>query len=279
MALNDLNMNTATDQDTDDEFGDVKDELRTRFELLPDEIKKLITDDQYQTQLFNIAKEKKLTYDELGTLERETTMVLLGMTKPTDYRDELQVELKKNDAEVDALVASVNDQVFKPIRASLEKLYETKKEPGDFAAETAPLSSPADTSVPIKTETVNPIPTTPAPSLTSSEKNVLEKTGVILSDAPKVSSPAPTVGSLPGRDDLLKSIENPPKTQPMINIVADKLKNAAPAIPAVKTTDYTVQKPVTPAPSAATPMTAPASTPMSAPATPPGKDPYREPVE
>ena len=256
------------------DFSDVDIELRQRFELLPDDIRSAIMDTGYQQKLFDIAKAQKLTYEELGILETETTMVLLGMTKPADYRDELQSELKKNDAEIDQVVAQVNEKVFAPIRASLEKLYSAKREPGDyagvdpFAVSDAPVAAAAPLAAPVRAETVNPIPAAPAPSLTSNEKSVLEKTGVILSDAPRAPLAAsPLVGSLPNRDDLLKSIENPPKS-PVGNIVADKLAAAGPVIPAVKATDYSM-----PAKSAGVQPSVASAAPAAS-----KTDPYREPI-
>lgn len=256
------------------DFSDVEVELRQRFELLPDDIRSAIMDTGYQQKLFDIAKAQKLTYEELGILETETTMVLLGMTKPADYRDELQSELKKNDTEIDQVVAQVNEKVFAPIRVSLEKLYSAKREPGDyagvdpFAVSDAPVAVATPLAAPVRAETVNPIPAAPAPSLTSNEKSVLEKTGVILSDAPRAPLAAsPLVGSLPNRDDLLKSIENPPKS-PVGNIVADKLAAAGPVIPAVKATDYSM-----PAKSAGVQPSVASAAPAA-----PKTDPYREPI-
>src|SRR4051812_14523975 len=97
-----------------DPFEDIKKELATRFELLPPDLKQVIIDDKYQVQLFDIGKEKGLNFEELGSLEMETTMVLLGMIPPADYRDSIQIQLKKNDEEIDALVALVNERIFTP---------------------------------------------------------------------------------------------------------------------------------------------------------------------
>lgn len=122
----DNNKPQTTKDEEDRIFNDTEGEFRTRFELLPSELQQAITSSEFQTKLFEIAKKYKLTYDRLGKLEMETTMVLLGMTPPDEYRGEIerQIEIKGND--LDAVVHDVNEQVFKPIRESLMKLY--KKE-------------------------------------------------------------------------------------------------------------------------------------------------------
>ncbi len=243
----------------DDQFSDIRGELMSRFELLPDDIKKAITDDAYQTKLFTIAKEKKMTYEELGTMETETTMVLLGMTKPEDFRDELQLELKKNDAEIDALVKNINEQVFAPIRASLERVYAAKKEPIDYLTE-----SGVKTSETASVAASTPVPPPPAPTLSTQDKTVLAKTGVVISETPTLVAPI-QASQIPNRNDLMKGIENPQKSVP-IGIVANKLGAQGPAMP-TKTTDYSVLKGTATPPATGTATPPPART---------GPDPYRE---
>lgn len=282
-----------------DPFAETKNELASRFELLPEDIKAAIMDTGYQEKLFNLAKAQKLTYEELGVLETETTLVLLGMTKPADYRDELQQELKKNDPEIDAIVKAVNEQVFAPIRASLERVYSAQKDPADYVPESivtgqeekpaAPVFPPA--SAPVSTPAASPAPAmpapvaattpTPAPAMASSiarpavanpvpfpsrlntmEKSVLEKSGVVIA-APTAPAPQVPASEIPDRANLLASIENPSAIKP--NIVAEKLKTTGPVISATKTTDYSMPaKPIAPEVPAA-----PAK---------PYVDPYREPI-
>ena len=80
----------------EEKYANIQAELRTRFELLPEDLQNLIKSSEYQEKLFNIAKKYKWTYEQLGTLELETTMVLLGMTHPEKYADDLAKELNSN---------------------------------------------------------------------------------------------------------------------------------------------------------------------------------------
>jgi len=231
----DANVPDLAIDDPSDPFNDARRELRTRFELLPEELQKIIIDEGYQKNLFDIAKAQKLTYEELGTLEIETTMVLLGMVKPEDYRDQVQEQLKKNDPEIDALVKEVNEKIFAPINASLQKVYSAKREPIDYLKdEETPEAPAAQMPKPI----IPTPPPTPAPSLSSTDKSILEKTGVVITETPTVR--AATAAPMPSRTDLLKDIENPPKA-PAVNIVANKLGGSAPIMPP-KTTDYSMPK-------------------------------------
>lgn len=255
--------------DTDeDPWKDVRQEMRERFELLPKEIQSVLTSEEYERGIFELAKEQKLTYEEMGILEVETSMVLLGMTRPADYRDELQVQLKKNDPDIDTLVAAINTQVFDPVRSAIQKVFEAKKDPEDYLTEETPkvpqTGTPSRVTPPASAQPAVSVWTPkPAPTLSSAEKSVLASTGVVINDTPASSFQAqPT--AMPSRTDVLKGIENPPKAAP-VNIVADKLKTAGPVISSTKTTDYSLPK-VTP------------TAPVVQPATRPGVDPYREPI-
>ncbi len=254
-----------------DPMNDTKREIRTRFELLPADLQKVIIDDMYPATLLDISRKNNLTYEELGTLEIETTMVLLGMTKPADYRTELQEQLKKNDAEADTIVKDVNEKIFAPVRIHLEKLYSAAKDPADYLKTdvlekiTNPglvSEAPRPTQTPPAAQPISPT----APALTQQEKSVLEKTGVVINTPP----PAPIAPmTMPSRSDVLRGIENPPKA-PSIGMVGDKLKASTPVMPALKMTDYSVAKPVSPS---QTTQPAPSSSEKHA-----GPDPYREPI-
>ena len=261
-------------EDPNDPMNETKKEIRTRFELLPVELQKVIIDDSYQANLLDIARKNKLNYEELGTLEIETTMVLLGMTKPADYRDEVQEQLKKNDDEADALVKDVNEKVFAPVREQLEKLYTAQKDPAEYlkkdvlakvsnpemSAEALQVATQAQTPTPTASVAISPVVQTPAPSLTAQEKTVLEKTGVVLSP----SQPVPvstTPVTMPSRSEILKGIESPSSSTPSTGMIGGKLNTTAPVMPTMKVTDYSVPKPQ------------PAVPPKL-----PGADPYREPI-
>jgi len=98
-------------------------ELKARFELLPKELQDTITSSDYQMKLFELAKKYKLTYDKLGQLEVETTMVLLGMTPTEEYEEDLNEQLGINGEILSGLIKDINDQVFFPIREQLKKVY------------------------------------------------------------------------------------------------------------------------------------------------------------
>jgi hypothetical protein len=279
-SINDL-LKTASPSGQNDPFADVKAEMADRFTLLPEELQKVILGSNYQQQLFEIAKKHKMTFEELGTLELETTMVLLGMTRPEEYRDEIQIQLKKNESDIEALVKDINENVFTPVRGSLERVFTAKKDPIEFVNPEPTISdAPAmhmQPPAPVPAPAPTPIPT-PAPVsinilgdiLSPAEKTVLEKTGVILNDAPAIpeavqqsNNPiiAPATIS-PERNEMLHDIEFPPKSNPSIMPTIQ--------MPPVSMPDAV---PVTPQP-----IIPVATQPIAPPAQKNQGDPYREPI-
>ena len=238
------------------DFSDIESEMQTRYSLLPEDIQDLIISQEYQIALFEVSRDNKLTYDELAALTLEVTMVLLGFVKEVDFRDELLTRFNKDETTTDSIVKMVNEKIFTTVKISLDKVSNSVLEPADYIPESAatgiikkepvkiPVVSVPPTPTVSKTIPVQSIPATqpvaPAPALTSVEKSVLEKTGVILSDTPKAQVETTQKPEVLNRNDLLSQIENPAKTRP-VNIVANKLNSATPVM-APTTTDYSLVK-------------------------------------
>ena len=248
-------MNTNTNGvDVPDEL---QAEVKMRFELLPADIQQVIVDSNYAKSLFEIAKANHLTYPQLETMQLETFMALLGMNKPEEYRSFLQNEFKKTDAEMDIIISAINEQIFDPIKESMQKIYsdnpevEVPEEPeipeavgiepenNYFAGalNTAPEPEAVSTVIPIrKTQT-----SSTTAGLSSMETSVLGSAGVVLGDTQNnmgAVSQAETVVS--DRSDIMKGIENPIKS-PSATIIANKLSTSATLMPN-KTTDYSLPK-------------------------------------
>ncbi len=292
MAQDDIKLNIGANNNTaalpagldnvddNDPFSDVKKEMRTRFELLPEDVKSVILSSDYEMKLFNMAKAHKLTYEELGTLELETTMMLLGMTRASEFRDELQIELKKNDDEIESLVKDLNDQIFTTIRQSLDRMETARKEEGDYME---PVPNGSVVAAPYKEPSPAVVLSEKAPSarinlesetsISKDEHSVLASSGIEISPtAPHVEKQPMTAPTLNDREkvrsELLKDIQHSSglsvdvtKT-PSPSIIADKLSQAGPIIPS-KTTDYSIPK----------------APPIVPPAPPKSSDPYREPLD
>jgi hypothetical protein len=126
---------TQPTNEVDPVFAQIEGELKTRFELLPTELQQVILSSDYQMQLFEIAKKYKLSYEKLGQLELETTMVILGMTPPDEYKLDIAEQMGLTGEALDNVVLEINEKVFAPIREKLMMLYseEEVKKGEEFA--------------------------------------------------------------------------------------------------------------------------------------------------
>src|SRR3989344_4983600 len=98
--------------------------MKERYEVLPKEVQKAIMSSDYQNTLIELGKKHNLNIEQLGILERETTMVLFGVIKTSEYAGELTRELNIGGERTNKLVADVNEKVFLPIRESLKIMFE-----------------------------------------------------------------------------------------------------------------------------------------------------------
>ncbi|KKS44806.1 MAG: hypothetical protein UV08_C0015G0006 [Parcubacteria group bacterium GW2011_GWA2_42_18] len=98
--------------------------MKERYEVLPQEVQKAIMSSDYQNTLIELGKKHNLNIEQLGILERETTMVLFGVIKTSEYAGELTRELNIGGERTNKLVADVNEKVFLPIRESLKIMFE-----------------------------------------------------------------------------------------------------------------------------------------------------------
>lgn len=186
---------------------DTQRELRTRFELLPKELQDTIISSDYQMKLFELAKKYRLFYEELGQLELETTMVLLGITKPEEFAESLGEAIKKDMATtITPLTKEIDAQVFASIRPQLAALYAISETPREEIAtqqQNVPLSQELASKPPITmagatpiaiqfNQTPQPAPVTPvttpgttvAPVLEKHEDDALKSSGIEISATP-----------------------------------------------------------------------------------------------
>lgn len=157
--------NNTENQEAEQALSRLEGELKTRFDLLPTELQEVITSSDYQTKLFEIAKKYKLTYDKLGQLELETTMVLLGMTPPDEFKLDISEQLKVDDATINNIVKDLNDQIFTPIRQQLMGVYSPEAvEAGEKFANDVTMvqENPIAPKTPVATETPVIIKTNPS---------------------------------------------------------------------------------------------------------------------
>lgn len=94
--------------------------IKERFDALPKMIQEVILSTNYEETLLEIGKKYNLNVEQLGILERETTLVMMGLTPTKDFETELTRELNVDKIKGFQIVKDINEKVFLKIRELLK---------------------------------------------------------------------------------------------------------------------------------------------------------------
>lgn len=97
----------------------MNDKLRQQFEeqltYLPDINQQAMRSFDWATELISIGHGYGLHVDQLEDLQIETMLVMVGLTPPEKYQEELITRLALSPIEADRIIEEVNKRIFSPI--------------------------------------------------------------------------------------------------------------------------------------------------------------------
>lgn len=241
-----------------------------------------------QKELYTIAKEEKLSIEQMGKFEEVTNKIISGTIHPDQYEKMLESELGLTPEKAIELSNKTNEQVLLRMREEMKKAYPPQAQP-EPKIPTPPYKQELKAPAPIAPKPIVPntatsddqmftnsgveviqespipknLPTTEA--IIKEEEVMLGKDGVDIVE-PNIQTPTPPIQTSPTTEqDTLAGIENPSKSKThiisgeiperKINVVQDRLSK-----PTISLQSASDQSPVS-------------TTPTNS------KDPYREPIE
>jgi len=95
-----------------------------QIKQLPANIREAILSVDYKVKLQEITNRQRLLIDQAGKLETETTLVMLGLEPLSNYVDNIKEELQINETRAKEIALDISDNIFKPIRESLQQMYD-----------------------------------------------------------------------------------------------------------------------------------------------------------
>jgi hypothetical protein len=98
--------------------------IKEKFDALPQMVQEVILSSDYQNTLVKIGQQYNFNVEQMGILERETTMAMMGLTPLKDFEKELTRELNIDREKGANIVKDINEKVFLRIR-DLLKLMNT----------------------------------------------------------------------------------------------------------------------------------------------------------
>jgi hypothetical protein len=158
------------------------DNFGNSFNKLPNEVKEAIGQSDYQSKLYNIATEKKLSVEQMGALEEVTSKVLLGMINPDQYESELTSKLGLDASKTSEVVTSVNESVLKNIREILKSHWNDGKSREVSLEDEVPIPPYAQVKIPEAPKAEIQIPSAIGPELPSralkAESDIYHSAGI-----------------------------------------------------------------------------------------------------
>jgi hypothetical protein len=110
--------------------------IAEQMKTLPKDVLSAIVSVDYKTKLQEITHRQKLLIDQAGQLEIETTLVMIGLEPLSDFVANLQKGLNVPLLKAKEVAIDVSENIFKPIRESLQAMDLSLTEPaGDEQSE------------------------------------------------------------------------------------------------------------------------------------------------
>lgn len=131
------------------------DELTKKIQLrlaeLPLDIKQAVESSDLDKKIQGIGVKFQLHLDQLGGLEDETLLVMLGFENSENFIDKLIKSMSLPRTQAEAIAAEINREIFTPIRESLKKISAPSQ-----ASQTPPPAQNTPAAIP-------PVPLAPHP--------------------------------------------------------------------------------------------------------------------
>lgn len=169
-------------------------EIQKKYNTLPPNVKEVYESAETAEALQQIGKEHGLMLDKLGELADETGLIILGLTHPKDYINNLAERLSIEKEEAKNIAEKVNQKVFQKIREELKKMHGIE----EATETTPPIKMPEAIKPPIikpeiKTEEKpKATPPTALPKMPTPNINA-----PLIAPASQPDSPAPKIEVMP----------------------------------------------------------------------------------
>ncbi len=142
------------------------------MDKLPPYIRESLKHIPWASEILNIGRKYGIHVDDMGTLQLETMMVLVGIVHPNEYPKALEHELHIPPDTIAGIVHDVNEKILKTIRQELISFIEQKNNETEQIFEKTGIELDPEGTPTVQREI--PTSTTFAPM----EKDILEHSGV-----------------------------------------------------------------------------------------------------
>lgn len=132
-------------------------EIQERFEELPADVQHAIQSTDMAAALTAFGGAHNLHVDQMGALEDEALLVMLGFTSPAAFPARLRAALNVSEADAAAIAGEISERLFMPIRDSMRTYIEARLKKQAAGEKNAPPPSQ-----PPAVRTPPPVPALPS---------------------------------------------------------------------------------------------------------------------
>lgn len=164
--------------------------------LLPKEVVTFLSSTNWAQDLNEIGSLYNLNEEALSIFNREASLVLVGLTHPDEFRETLEQEADLHGAVLDAVVGSVENKIFAPVRSALVSFIENEgaeetEEEVEEESPTIEYAAPQEPVVITKEPTIER-PRAQAADIAPDNLPVAEEVEPLIPPIPAKISPAPS---------------------------------------------------------------------------------------
>jgi hypothetical protein len=96
--------------------------LKMQWDILSEDVKKLLLSDDFETKINWISEKYKLSPEQRDLLEKETSLVLVGLEHIMDYTDNLAEQLSITKERAVVIAQEVGMQIFSDVKETIKEL-------------------------------------------------------------------------------------------------------------------------------------------------------------
>ncbi len=97
--------------------------LKQQYAELPNEIKQVVKSEALHDYVEEFARQRRLTISQMRLVENEFMMVLIGLERLPDLRENLLEHTDLDENLVDMIYTLVYENIFEPLEESFQSLY------------------------------------------------------------------------------------------------------------------------------------------------------------
>jgi hypothetical protein len=132
--------------------------ITEQLKSLPRPVQEAITSFDWAREVFDVGRKHALHVDEIGEIQTEVMLVVLGLISPKEFYDQMVSRIGIDEDQALEISSEVNDRVFVRIREFMKNYYAEEEKKGTVIA--------------------------------PSEKDILRGAGIKLGDEPEETEPA-----------------------------------------------------------------------------------------